>query len=371
MTNISKKIGVHTPLEMAEKACQAIMETYTPSELPPANSFHYHQGVFLYGMLRVWQETGKEEYFQYMKDYIDSLIDAEGNLYFARDELDSVQAGILLFPLYEVTKDARYMVAAKKLRHLLHTINKTTEGGFWHKDKYPYQMWLDGLFMAGPFMLMYGEHFHEADLELVVLRQEQLMRKHMKDPNTGLLFHAWDEKRAQPWANTETGCSPEFWGRSVGWYGTALIDILEALGDKKRGQEDIIQALQDVVPAIISYQDEQTGLWHQIVDKGGRRDNWLESSCSALFLYTIAKALKHGLVDEAHYAVVEKAYEGLLEYMVDADEETFTLKGICIGTSAGVYDYYVGRPTSENDLHGMGAFILASMALHDLQKKDA
>lgn len=368
MNNVSEKISVITPLEMAEKACQSIMATFKPEELPPADSFHYHQGVFLYGMLRVWEATGKEEYFNYTKAYIDNLIDSEGNFYFDRDQLDSLQVGILLYPLYEKTNDSRYMVAAKKLRHLLQTINKTTEGGFWHKDKYPYQMWLDGLFMAGPFMLMFGEHFHEDELTQTVLRQEQLMRKHMKDEKTGLLFHAWDEKKQQPWANSETGCSPEFWGRSVGWYGTALVDILELIGEKERGQEEIIQSLQEFIPAIVAQQDKQTGLWYQILDKGEQQDNWLESSCSALFLYTIAKALKNGWVDESYHAIAKKSYDGLLEYMIDIEDSSLTLKGICIGTSAGTYDYYVKRPTSENDLHGMGAFILASMAIHDLER---
>ncbi len=103
-----------------------------------------------------------------------------------RDELDSIQVGILLFPLYEATKEKKYLIAAKKLRNLLNTINKTSEGGFWHKDKYPYQMWLDGLFMAAPFMVMYDKHFNEPELIQSVLLQEKLMRKHMKDPKTGL-----------------------------------------------------------------------------------------------------------------------------------------------------------------------------------------
>ncbi|WP_375138408.1 MULTISPECIES: glycoside hydrolase family 105 protein [unclassified Bacillus (in: firmicutes)] len=353
-------------LILAEKACQAIMNTYQPEELPPANSFHYHQGVFLYGMLRVWEATGKDEYFDYMKAYIDSLIDEEGNLYFARDELDSVQAGILLFPLYKKTKHRKYMIAARKLRQLLETINRTEEGGFWHKDKYPYQMWLDGLFMAGPFMLLYSKNFQEDDLIQTVLRQEKLMRKNMTDNETGLLYHAWDEKIVQPWANSETGCSPEFWGRSIGWYGTAVIDLLELLGDKKRGQEELIPSLQKLIRSIAAYQDEKSGLWYQIVDKGDRQDNWLESSCSSLFLYFIAKAIKHGYVNDSYHAIVHKGYNGLLKLMVKEEESTLTLSGICIGTSAGLYDYYVGRPTSENDLHGMGAFILASMAIYDL-----
>lgn len=296
----------NNPLFIAEKACQTIMNTYSPAELPPANRWHYHQSVFLYGMLRVWEATGKQEYFDYTKAYVDNLLDDEGNFLFARDELDSIQVGILLFPLYEETKDRKYMIAAKKLRNLLHTINKTSEGGFWHKDKYPYQMWLDGLFMAGPFMLMYDKQFQEPELIQSVLLQEKLMRTHMRDPQSGLPYHAWDEKKIQPWANKETGCSPEFWGRSVGWYGTALIDLLEQIEGQKHGQEVWIEELQRFIPAIVSHQDVDSGLWYQIVDKGDHEDNWLESSCSALFIYTIAKALKAGYVEDTYQEVVKK-----------------------------------------------------------------
>jgi unsaturated rhamnogalacturonyl hydrolase len=363
------QISTETPLLMAEQACQVLMNTFRPEELPPENWFHYHQGVFLYGMYRVWEATGKEEYFNYIQAYFDHLIDEEGNVVFERDQLDSTMAGILLFPLYEKTKNPKYMIAAKRLRSALDTINRTSENGFWHKEKYPYQMWLDGLFMGGPFMLMYSKHFQEEELVQHVLLQEKLMRKHMTDPKTGLLFHAWDEKRVQPWADPETGCSPDFWGRSVGWYGAALIDLLEILGEKKRGQEDWIGSLQNFIPAIVKFQDEQSGLWYNVVDKGDRPDNWLESSCSALFLYFIAKAVKHGIVDDSYREVCDKAYAGLLKHMVETDDSSFTLKGIVIGTSAGTYDYYVSRPTSENDLHGMGAFILGSMALYDLIKE--
>ncbi len=366
---LTKQMTTETPLLMAEKACQALMRTFRPEELPPVGEFHYHQGVFLFGMYRVYQATGKEEYFNYIKAYYDHLIDEFGNVRFERDQLDSTMTGILLFPLYEKTKDPRYMIAAKRLRSALDTINRTSENGFWHKEKYPYQMWLDGLFMGGPFMLLYSQQFHEEELIQMVLLQEKLMRKHMTDQKTGLLYHAWDEKKVQPWANPETGCSPEFWGRSVGWYGTALIDLLEILGERKRGQEELIQALQNFIQAIVKFQDDQTGLWYQIVDKGELGDNWLESSCSALFIYFISKAIQHGYVDESYRAVVDKAYNGLLEHMVEEYEETADLKGICIGTSAGVYDYYVSRPTSKNDLHGMGAFLLGSMAYYDLINK--
>lgn len=353
-------------LAMAEKASKTLMRTFTPEELPPANVWHYHQGVYLYGMQRVWEKTQNQEYFDYLKSYIDNLLDEEGNFLFERDQLDSIQVGILLYPLLNETSDPRYKKAADKLRYLYHTLNKTKEGGFWHKDKYPYQMWLDGLYMAGPFALMYQNAFNEQGLDDMVLYQEKLMRKNMKDEKTGLLYHAYDESRKMPWANPETGRSPEFWGRSVGWYGTALIDILDHLSKDHSGRGELIESLQSLIKSLVNYQDEKTGLWYQIVDKGSLQDNWFESSCSSLFIYSIARAVGEGYVGKEYLAAAVKGYQGLLNQMIEVDGESLTMKGICIGTSAGVYDYYVSRPVSENDLHGVGAFILASMAIVDI-----
>jgi unsaturated rhamnogalacturonyl hydrolase len=230
-------------------------------------------------------------------------------------------------------------------------------------------MWLDGLFMAGPFALMYQQAFHEHGLDEMVLFQEKLMRKNMKDTKTGLLYHAYDESRSMPWANSKTGCSPEFWGRSVGWYGTALIDILDLLPEDHLGRGELIQSLQSLIESLVKYQDSQSGLWYQIVDKGKEEDNWLESSCSSLFIYTIARAVEKGYVGEDLLEVAVRGYHGLLQHMIDVEGEKLTMKGICIGTSAGVYDYYVSRPVSENDLHGVGAFILASIALEKVLSK--
>lgn len=353
-------------LDIAEKASKTLMKTYSPKQLPPENYWHYHQGVFLYGVLRVWEKTGNQEYYDYMKAYVDLLIDDQGNFLFARDELDSIQAGILLFPLYKETGEERYKIAATKLKNLFSTLNKTKEGGFWHKDKYPYQMWLDGLFMGGPFALMYDQAFNHPELVDMILYQEKLMREHLKDEETGLLYHAWDETNTMPWANKDTGCSPELWGRSVGWYGTALIDILDLLPANHPAKEELVSSLQSVIEGYAKFQDKESGLWYQIVDKGDREDNWLESSCSSLFIYTIARAVEKNYVHSKYQDIAKKGYQGLLNHMIELEGDSLVMKGICIGTSAGIYDYYVNRPVSENDLHGVGAFILASVALSDL-----
>ncbi|MDT8859785.1 glycoside hydrolase family 105 protein [Alkalihalobacillus sp. MEB130] len=357
-------------LEWAQRASESLMNQYEPIKLPPADRWHYHQGVFLCGVHSVWQETRNEEYFYYFKEYVDKLVDEQGNFYFARDELDAIQPGLLLLPLYNQTGEERYKIAATKLRNLLDTINKTKEGGFWHKDKYPYQMWLDGLYMAGPFTLQFGQQFNEPELVDLVLYQEELMRKNTRDKKTGLYFHGWDESGQTPWHVPGSNTAPEIWGRSLGWYGLAVVDIIGMLPDNHPKKEELIGVIQNLVENLVRYQDEETGLWYQIIDKGHLEDNWLESSCSSLFVYTIAKAVNQGYIDDKYFEYAKKGYEGIIHHSIQVDDDDqVTLTGICIGTSIGVYDYYVSRETSENDLHGVGAFILASMQMYHNESK--
>ncbi|MCI3923035.1 glycoside hydrolase family 88 protein [Paenibacillus sp. TRM 82003] len=357
------ELAKRTPLEHAKAACDALMARYTPEELPPAGRWHYHQGIFLESMLEVWKLTGEEAYLAYPKRYVDKLVDAHGNFFFARDELDAIMPGLLLFTLEDRFGEPRYRLAADKLRALFHTLNKTSEGAYWHKDKYPYQMWLDGLYMGGVFALRYADRYGDEALTPMVLAWERLMRKHMSDERTGLLYHAWDESRQFPWSNPETGNSPEFWGRSLGWYGLALSEFLEVLPGDHPARGDLTAQLGRFVDALIRFQDAESGLWYQVVDKGDREDNWLETSCTSLFVYAIAGAVKHGAVGEDRLEAARRGYRGLIARLRSDDEGRHVVPDICIGTSAGDYENYVTRPVSENDLHGVGAFVLACVAI--------
>lgn len=355
--------AVKTPIEWAKAACNAVIAAYTPQELPPGGRWHYHQGVFLCGLELMTGEVWKTRYDEYIQAYVDSLVDEHGNFYYARDELDAIQPGLLLFRLEERTGDRRYRIAADKLRRLFDTLNKTSEGGFWHKDKYPYQMWLDGLYMGGVFALQYANAYGDDGLRQMVLHQESLMRKHMRDEATGLLYHAWDEKRQAPWANPQTGCSPEFWARSLGWYVLSLARFIELLPQEEPGRAVLLEELGALVKALLRYQDQTSGLWYQVVDKGAEPDNWLETSGSSLFVYGIAKAVQYGVAGEEALAAAVKGYEGLVQTVQFDANGQFVLPKICIGTSAGDYQNYVTRPTSENDLHGVGAFVMACVEL--------
>lgn len=358
-----------TPLDWGMAASDSLMTTYTPAQLPPENRWHYHQGVFLYSVLQLQEIVERDDYFEYIKGYVDNLIDEQGNFYFNREELDAIQAGLLLFTLDKKTNDPRYRIAATKLKNMFPTLNRTSDGGYWHKDKYPYQMWLDGLYMGGVFAMNYGKVYNEPELLEMVLEQERLMRKHTKDETTGLYYHAWDEARKQPWADTETGRSPEFWGRAMGWYGITFNEILAFLPEGHSSRPELVEALQNFVEALIKFQDRDTGMWYQVVNKGDDINNWLETSCSALFVYTIARGINDGHVDENLKEYAVKGFQGLLNKMEFTDDGKFVMPDICIGTGVGDYQHYLNRPTCENDLHGVGSFILACIEMQKLLPK--
>lgn len=354
-----------TPLQWAEKACKALMHKFEPERLPP-DRFHYHQGVFLSGMEKTWRLTGDDKYYAYIKAWVDSQVLADGSIKKYRpQELDDIQPGVLLFNLYERTGDERYRKALHELVPLLMTWPTNKSGGFWHKDHYPNQMWLDGLYMAGPIAVRFGRTFGEPAYYDLMARQAKLMFRHAKDPVTGLLYHGWDETKEAAWADPATGLAPEFWGRAIGWVPVAMLEMFDHLPDDHPDKPELARFLQELLAALPKFQDAATGRWYQVVDKGDRPDNWPENSCTALYVQAIAKAVRLGYLDSSFMAYAWKGYQGVIDTLTFDANGHVVIGDICIGTGIGDYAHYIARPTSENDLHGAGAFILmcAEMSL--------
>lgn len=365
-TNTTEKL---TPLQWAEKGCEALMYKFEPEQLPP-DRFHYHQGVFLSGMEKCWRETKNDKYLTYIKRWVDTQIQADGSVKkFNRDELDDIQPGVLLFNLYEQTGDERYKKALYNLVPLLKDWNKNEEGGFWHKGRYPNQMWLDGLYMAGPIATQFGSTFGESEYFDMMTFQAILMHSHTVDEKTGLLFHGWDPTKQTPWADPVTGRAPEFWGRSIGWYPVALLEMFEHLPDNHKDKAQLVKILQDLLVALVKFQDAETGRWYQVVDKGDRPENWLENSCTCLFVQAIAKAVRLGYLDAKYMDVAWKGYQGVIDTLSFDENGNVIIGNICIGTSIGDYDFYIARPTSANDLHGAGAFVLMCVEMSKAQQQ--
>lgn len=344
--------------ELARAGCDTLMKKFRAEALPPEAHFHYHQGVFLSGMLETYRLTGDERYWNYLKAWVDSLIDPYGNVTgFNPGQMDDLQPGILLFPLWEKTGDPRYRAALDTIAYYLERTPRTAEGGFWHKAWYRNQMWLDGLYMAGPFLAEYGAKFGKPeDFELDV-QQAELMRAKTRDEATGLWYHGYDEDRQLPWADPETGCSREFWGRAMGWVPVALLNEADFMPAEFSGREKLRAIACDLLGALCRWQDEETGLWYQVVNKKHEAGNWLETSCSCLYAAALFKAVRQGLMGADALAAATQAARAVAERL-GRDENGILLENVCVGTSVGDYAFYCARPRSTNDLHGMGAFLL-------------
>ncbi len=356
----------YKPVDYAKMACDTMMRKFKAEDLPPKGRFHYHQGVFLSGVQKTYDLCKDEKYYHYIKDWVDSIIDVKGEIHtFDPGQLDDIQPGILLFFLFGKTGERRYKIALDTLLPCIMNTKRNAEGGLWHKESCPDQMWLDGLYMAGPISAEYAFRFHKEEYLNLAIEQALLMEKKTRDEKTGLWYHAYDCSRKMPWADRETGLAPEFWGRSIGWVPVAILDELEFVPKNRPEYKELGRLVHDLLTAVIRYQDEESGLWYQVVDKGGQEGNWLETSCTCLFSAAIAKAVRTGLLEKSNLAYARKGFEGVIDRL-KWDGDDLLVDNICIGTGVGNYEHYCKRPTSTNDLHGMGAFLIMCAEIEEI-----
>ena len=344
-------------IDYAKMGCDTLMKSYTPDALPPGKRLFYHQGVFLSGMEKTYELCGEKKYLDYIKGYIDLFIDEHGKVMSPKNMFDETQPAVLMYKLLEETGDEKYRKALEDVMEIYPTWPVNKEGGFWHTRTFKDQVWLDSIYMAGPLAVMYGIEFGERDYFELIYLQMKLMWEHLRDERTGLLYHAWDSSKEASWADEDTGCSPEFWGRAIGWYVVTLLDLAEMLPDNYLKRKEFADNVVELLKSLVNFQDEKTGMWYQIVDKGHDEKNWIETSCSCLYVYGLAKALRMGLLGDEYRESLTKGYEGIINTIRLEDGELF-VDNICVGTRVMTYDEYLERPVVTNDLHGMGAFVL-------------
>ena len=339
--------------------------------------WHYEYGLAHRAIEQVWLKTGDAKYYDYIKHDIDAFVCDDGRIetYSVEEyNLDQINAGRLLFTLYRTTGDEKYKQAAHLLREQLRGQPRTSEGGFWHKKIYPYQMWLDSIYMASPFYAEFGKTFGEPAAFDDVARQIILIEKHTRDAKTGLLYHGWDESRKMGWANPETGCSPHFWSRAMGWYAMAIMDVLDYLPPDHPKRPDILAIFERTITALVRVQDQSTGLWYQVLDQGNREGNYLEASGSCMFVYSIAKAVRQGYLPKVSLDVARNGYQGVLNNLIRVDEQGLVnLEKTCGGAGLGgtpyrdgSYEYYIHERIVTNDCKGVGPFILASIEMEQI-----
>jgi len=358
--------------KMAVTAMRLWADTLTPGEGRPFTKWSYDQAVILKGIEGLWLKTADKKYFAYMQKCMDFFVDDKGVIKTYKQEdynIDNVLGGRILLTLYRVTGKEKYYKAAATLREQLTKHPRTNEGGFWHKKIYPYQMWLDGLYMGQPFYAEWATFFNESTTSYNdIVNQFVWMENHAREPITGLLYHGWDESKQQQWANKTTGTSPNFWARAMGWYGMALVDVLEQIPASFERRKELVKILERFTTAIRKVQDKKTGLWYDVLDKPTLKPNYLEASASCMLTYTIAKGVRLGDLKKESLSIAQTAYNGILQQFIETDANGFTnLKGT-VGVSGlggkpyrdGSFEYYMSEKVVINDPKGVGAFIQAA-----------
>ena len=333
------------------------------------------QGLMLRALERVWQRTGEAKYFTYVEKDLAQFVREDGTIrtYQAGEySLDNLVTGHALLTMSQTTvpKQEKYIKAARLLRAQLDEQPRTKEGGFWHKQIYPNQMWLDDLYTAAPFYAEYSQVFNQPAGFDDVAKQFALVEKHLMDPKTGLLYHGYDESRAQKWATPATGQSPSFWSRGLGWYAMALVDVLDYFPQNHPQRPQLIKNLQRLAPVLARYQDAETGTWSLVVNQAARKGNYAEASGSSMLVYALAKGGRLGYLDKKYTAVARRGYEGLLKSFVANENGALVFKGtVSAGGLGGTpyrdgsYESYLNEPPRQNDPKGVGPFILASLEM--------
>jgi len=345
-------------LEYAIAGAKTIMQKFSPQELPPTHRFHYHQGVFLTGLERIYKLTKEVKYLDYIKEWVDFNIDENGNApQCVLTEFDDIQPGMLLFNLYDETHEKRYKIMLEKIYGAIEKWPTNAKGGVWHKYQNKNEMWLDSMYMFGVISAMCANFFDNKYLFEKIYTQMALMRDNMTNPETGLMYHMWDDSGKNEFIDKKTNCIPVHWGRAMGWYVAALAEILELMPADFKYRQCFIDTQRELLTALKNYQDRKSGLWYQVLDISEDKRNWLETSCTALFTYAAAKAYRLGIIDDSFKDMITDGYNGVLS-KTKLNKDCLSIEGVCIGTGVHYLDYYLTRPTVENDLHGMGAFLL-------------
>lgn len=343
------------------------------------STWNYMDGCMIKAILELYQITENEEYLKFADQFIDYFVFEDGTIrsYDPKEyNLDNVNAGKTLFELYKLTHKEKYRKALDTIYSQLKNHPRTSTGNFWHKDIYPNQIWLDGLYMGQPFYMQYELEYNNGKNCMDSFEQFTNVYKLMREEKNGLYYHAYDESREMFWCDKVTGLSQCFWLRALGWYAMALIDTMEIMPEKMQPQIDEMKRIyKELIDSMLKYQHE-SGMWYQVVNLGGIKPNYLETSGSAIFAYAIMKSVRLGYLPEEYFQYGEKAFHGTCERYLSEEGGELKLGGICLVAGLGnkenregTFDYYMREPIVENEAKGVAPLILAYIEILHLNKK--
>lgn len=348
-------------------------------DFQPALKWDYCHGLELQAMLDVYDRYGDERIYYYALAYADTMIHDDGSIVkYKRSDfsLDRINSGKFIFRIYDQTKNEKYRKALDLMRSQLDDHPRNEDGGFWHKKIYPNQVWLDGIYMGAPFYAEYAYRNSRVNDYADVINQFLMAARHTYDPQTDLFKHACDVSRKERWSNPETGQSLHSWGRAMGWYAMAFVDALDFIPKHEAKRDSMLMVFNQLCGMIKRTQEPKSGLWYQVLDKSGAPGNYLESSCSVMFVYALFKGVRMGYIDKSYLDVAIKGYNSILKEFIEVDKDglvTITKACAVAGLGgkvyrSGDYDYYINEMIRPNDAKAVGPFIMASLEWERLQE---
>lgn len=341
------------------------------------SKWNYIDGCMIKAILEMYAITGNKKYFDFADAFIDAKVFDDGTIdgYDVNElNIDNVNAGKTLFELYDLTGKEKYLKAIELIYSQIKLMPRTAEGSFWHKDIYPHQVWLDGLYMGQPFYIEYETRFnHNAHYDDIFLQFKNAV-KNLKDPATGLYWHAYDHSRESFWCDPVTGCSQHFWLRALGWYSMALLDTYEKADKDYPETEFLKSTFIDLMDSMLKYQHE-SGMWYQVVNYGNIEPNYLETSGSSIMAYALLKGVRLGVLPESYAEYGKKAFNGVCDRYLTSKDGEMHLGGICLVAGLGgktkrdgTFAYYMSEPIVNDDAKGVGPFLLAYTEMLRLEK---
>jgi unsaturated rhamnogalacturonyl hydrolase len=324
----------------------------------------YEDGLIYRGLELLHVETGDIRWLDHLQRLADGQIGCDGSLKgYERTEynIDNILSGLSLLYLHAQTGDAKYATAADLQARQLATHPRTKSEVYWHKLRYPWQIWLDGLYMGHPFRIAHAQARGDRAAVQDSIRQIDVALDVLFDPSSGLYRHAYDEAREQPWADPQTGQSPALWARAIGWLAMALVDVADLVGEDFAPLWDRTIALLNAVEGL----RVKDGLWLQVIDQPGLAGNYQETSASAMFAYAFARGARLGLVTQP---------EGLADRIVSQSVKPKAGGGhemvqMCEVAGLGWYEgryrdgsatYYVSEGLAVDDPKGVGPLMMTA-----------
>lgn len=333
-----------------------------------APHWNYIDGCMITALMEISAIKGDDRYFEFAERFIDYYVRDDGSILgydIAKYNLDDINEGRVLFELYERTGKEKYRLAIERHKEHLDTQPRTELGSFWHKLIYPNQVWLDGIYMAQVFSAKYARYCGGGDYSDAV-RQIKNVAKYMRDGNTGLYYHGFDCTRKVFWADKETGLSPNFWLRAIGWFSVAMVDVIDIMGED--ADRDVVNIFASLMESILKYRDKDSKMYAQVVNFPVENGNYLETSGSSMIAYAMMKGARLGVLDKSYSEYGRETFDGICERYLGFDKDGYlNLGGICLVAGLGPennlrrdgsYEYYVSEPVVENDAKGVAPFIL-------------